>query len=1376
MAVFKPTNCSPYLTAFDITYLDEGPIYFQCKIDTSNTKIDGYAITIYDSDNNQVFPFGGKNAIDNISYIKDLNADTQKVGSIIETNGIADLNTGLNGSYLKIPFVVNNVQNSNLTNTTRKNVVVYNKKSVASYEIKDNFGKTIKLYNGYQYKWTITLYQLGQTAVDNNESRPKEIKYYDMTVASGKILGSTNERIQSYSSEQIYNDYFLQLYSAQVVKVNSNFQIKEITGDVKQIGTRVRIKDYDSYLGHMYLQTGQDGLSEKNLDISNVFQVFKMSNNPDDLGIKDKVDFCISKKYFVPKFFHGSESDASAAYLNQTFVITNVTGSSASETLEKVKDVYNKPFFEGTEGLYNDSSSSNQYYSKSFGGYDGDQSPTVIFGQSRVLLNTENNGHELKEDTGAVDGTSHSPNEDGSSYYNGIWIPKTPTVEKIADHNENNKYTGTDYKITIQWYRSSDADTWGEITNKVVLDTNNSDGGYDKFAGQNIQAYTFAQEGEQVTTGVINTVDIKFNNEEPVEIYPNNPNEHNYGFIYKNNMDITSQLASLTGESKNTLTYTYLYKNTWKVTGITEPRELDGYNDWSDPIYVIKKDYNIFQGDHRYQIFAYRNPNNSYLQVEVNFDRKMVFYSGNYGLDCFSLPEEWKQCEIRVVWKNDSVSSPTIVNDTIQFFIYDITTGIINFISPSTAVSVGDKIFNKDNSSSNVMLLDKTVWAIGQEQDVSTYQYKNNEGQSVNYNYYPILNFKTNDLYSIKTFFRSSSENQFSLYERPTVNLKLQGVSGGANIKIKDDNTCATYERSVFAQATYDQTNLVQWRNYQWFLYDVPNIYKNDETGETDKNKYDTAAQSALTKYLNPNDLILQSEVGYDKEIKYTFYGLAEEHHWYIISLVLTDQYGTIITKRVAVYTDFTVELEQYKDWVNYGLRCDLTGVDMWFEDKYGYIYPNLGDRNYLIETDNSYKDNPKGVEYSGSVMIISDKSEGVLYDSVYSNDGLSSWNSPSKQNLTFDQTKGIEFTTRITIDSYQYSAEFLNVVINTDGGNTKNLVLKPEDLYISSNQWPEGYKVGFPNYECYKIGDYAIGKNPNIYVYGNVTTDLFPSSYSSYIKSNNYYMSYIPSNVVPLGANRVSINDPNSWYFINYDESNSVDDIISDKPIKINKMIYSLDDPDGLQNKDVFYNLPIFINNDLSLSGKTIGSLPVGSKVYSLWMDQNDEIIIPTIVAINEYTNTVYYCYRRVKNKQENIRDNIWEDTNENGEDNIWEDEITIENTQSEHLRNQDGSLNTIRNRLYNKTLNFYVQWSGKERDNITYGIDGNVSQRVIDVDSELSLTSANPVENRAITTVLNSKLDTTTLSDQNTFGTFKCYTDKFDILTFVTGEGENG
>ncbi len=76
----------------------------------------------------------------------------------------------------------------------------------------------------------------------------------------------------------------------------------------------------------------------------------------------------------------------------------------------------------------------------------------------------------------------------------------------------------------------------------------------------------------------------------------------------------------------------------------------------------------------------------------------------------------------------------------------------IAFIGPSTAISIGDKIFNNANVSSKIQRLNTTVWAI---------QYSNT------------IIFDTSNTYSIKTFFRSSSENQFSLYERPTVDLKL---------------------------------------------------------------------------------------------------------------------------------------------------------------------------------------------------------------------------------------------------------------------------------------------------------------------------------------------------------------------------------------------------------------------------------------------------------------------------------------------------------------------------------------------------------------------------------------------------------------------------
>jgi len=50
--------------------------------------------------------------------------------------------------------------------------------------------------------------------------------------------------------------------------------------------------------------------------------------------------------------------------------------------------------------------------------------------------------------------------------------------------------------------------------------------------------------------------------------------------------------------------------------------------------------------------------------------------------------------------------------------------------------------------------------------------------------------------------------------------------------------------------------------------------------------------------------------------------------------------------------------------------------------------------------------------------MQISDVSEGVLYDSVYGNSGLNSWNAPSKQDIEFNQSKGIEFSTRVIINT----------------------------------------------------------------------------------------------------------------------------------------------------------------------------------------------------------------------------------------------------------------------------------------------------------------------------------------------------------------------
>lgn len=86
MAVYKPTYCYPYLESVDLT-IPDGEKYFTCQIDTSNIKITGYRVELYNENNKKVFPLSdGK-----ISPLSELN----------DTDGTL----GLNGSELRFPFV-----------------------------------------------------------------------------------------------------------------------------------------------------------------------------------------------------------------------------------------------------------------------------------------------------------------------------------------------------------------------------------------------------------------------------------------------------------------------------------------------------------------------------------------------------------------------------------------------------------------------------------------------------------------------------------------------------------------------------------------------------------------------------------------------------------------------------------------------------------------------------------------------------------------------------------------------------------------------------------------------------------------------------------------------------------------------------------------------------------------------------------------------------------------------------------------------------------------------------------------------------------------------------------------------------------------------
>lgn len=105
MAIYKSTYCSPFLTSIDprVTLtrddLTTAPVeYLQCKVDSSNKNVTGYRVRILDGQNNEIFPGDDSTIISPISELQ-----LPSLG--YEVRGT---NSGINGTFLKIPFFQNN--------------------------------------------------------------------------------------------------------------------------------------------------------------------------------------------------------------------------------------------------------------------------------------------------------------------------------------------------------------------------------------------------------------------------------------------------------------------------------------------------------------------------------------------------------------------------------------------------------------------------------------------------------------------------------------------------------------------------------------------------------------------------------------------------------------------------------------------------------------------------------------------------------------------------------------------------------------------------------------------------------------------------------------------------------------------------------------------------------------------------------------------------------------------------------------------------------------------------------------------------------------------------------------------------------------------
>ena len=229
MAVYKATYCYPFLGSCDIRVARGETQWITCKVDSSNKKITGYRITIYDENNNLIFPHYDASSTTSIYHKKDWNISPiseLSYGGIlprdddgnlvmIEEGGTTKIklpsqeyltNSGMNGSYLNLPFF----QNQNGRVTTSANAIYYQPCYQAEYLIRDiatgaegyktpeNSSNWVKHANGQYYY---------------NKKEDGSIFQDNLGFFAGKLNGDSKLRphqtVLFYKTSDSGNDFFI---------------------------------------------------------------------------------------------------------------------------------------------------------------------------------------------------------------------------------------------------------------------------------------------------------------------------------------------------------------------------------------------------------------------------------------------------------------------------------------------------------------------------------------------------------------------------------------------------------------------------------------------------------------------------------------------------------------------------------------------------------------------------------------------------------------------------------------------------------------------------------------------------------------------------------------------------------------------------------------------------------------------------------------------------------------------------------------------------------------------------------------------------------------------------------------------------------------
>ena len=972
--IYKPTSCEPLLLTFDAT---QTPFFLECQIDSANTKVDAYSIKLLNSENNEVvFGHEDDEFEETVTLISDLktyfNTNYASYGV-----GYINLNTGLNGSFLKIPFIVaDGMQDAS---SVKYNQLYYQVDAQGDhfYYIDDN--NPIPIYNGIGYKWQITLYQL------TNNTKPASPKYYDMLVANGVVMGSNQKRIQSIKSDKILADYYIQPIKVDNLSYNPGNPMGWTGDPSENRGPRVLIKSYDPTYGYIYPAEGSDGFAKDIIELAkgaNAFRIYKRGNSPENLTAYQKVAYVVNKNiklrwettltnisesygeykyntiekqttYNFTDLFDidgiGTVNSGARLVLNgqgiiydgskSIYVATDAsTGAKPYESNGKWFDTglfaLNDANKWSSENIYNRydiikkaSGQNDVYYiskeNANINHEPGAQSDTwwqLISSQSvgawvsstayNVFDLCLDKSHYILPQTTAQDTWSgeveykindivrhedknyislqngninHTPGDQtdtgywqlivSGSPYNGIFYP---TFSSNAIRDVSNNIIG--YENIIRFMRTPDADTWGELTNKLVYVESTGS----PFYGDNIQPDAAVDVSSGNYYGVINETPVTFIPEKPIAIYTDgeDDNHNEIGIIFYNKI-----------QSSNPLT-----------NGIVYIRPFIGIQ--KDQVLILNSATNL-------QNFIYlQTVNTDYWFVEYN-----TLYQYNINTQqSVSIDDDdgyWTPDESRYTIKTfyrDSDENPFYFNTApvVKITLDDGTEIPSNATeyNPNTTYNIDNIVFyqNQYFVCRNIEAGAVGVPKIASQLPVyeATKEYDTN---SIVYYEGIIYKGKAAEI-PINT--PPSNGDYWWIYQWQTY----------------EPNVAS---RTLVCSAEYSQNECIQWKSAQWFLYD------------------------------SNHNVVDKSDVIYDGEIKFVFTGLGGKNFLrYTIELIVETYQGFRLTIPQQIQTGFQIEEIESQDLITTSFDCDRLGVISTLKFASAFIKPDEGaeaDYTYNAET-----------------------------------------------------------------------------------------------------------------------------------------------------------------------------------------------------------------------------------------------------------------------------------------------------------------------------------------------------------------------------------------------------------------------------------------